>query len=88
MSSAVSILIRLLLRYENNRKCFPATMPIDFPSELPKFCIQTPQSEQQLSEYVDREGQGEGRGEGQGEGQGEGEDEGEGKAGDEGNNPP
>lgn len=53
-------------------------MPIGFPSELPKFCIQTPQSEQQLSEGVDREGQGEG----------EGEDEGEGEAGDEGNNPP
>lgn len=55
-------------------------MPKDFPSELPKFCIQTPQSEQQLSEYVDREGQG--------QGEDEGEDEGEGEAGDEGNNPP
>lgn len=55
-------------------------MPLDFSSELREFCIQTPQSEQQLSEYVDREGQG--------QGQGEGEDEGEGEAGDEDSNPP
>ena len=80
LSSAVLIRTQLFLRYEKNRKCFPATMPIDFPSELPKFCIQNPQSEQQLSEFVDREGQG--------QGEDDGEDEGDGEAGDAGSNPP